>query len=249
MKSGLVNRGFINQMADVNADLSRFMLENANEAVYVYDEGCQIVYVNELAIKDSGYSKAELLEMKIMDLDPVFSQPPIKASSSPAVFSEKLSFRAQHKHKAGHLYPVDISLVALEYEDKVYNAFFAREISMLVEAEESLGLGEESFRVIADTSPVALIISRVSDGQIQYSNRQAFDLFKQSASELTDGNILDLFKRYSKDSSVLSILSTGHDVKNHEIYFQEQNKPAMWLSLSTKTLVLDREKSYLQRIT
>ena len=90
---------------------------------------------------------------------------------------------------------------------------------MLVEAEESLGLGEESFRVIADTSPVALIISRVSDGQIQYPNRQAFDLFKQSTSELTDGNILDLFKRYSKDSSVLSILSTGHDVKNHEIYF------------------------------
>ena len=88
MKSGLVNRGFINQMADVNADLSRFMLENANEAVYVYDEDCQIVYVNELAIKDSGYSKAELLEMKIMDLDPVFSQPPIKASSSPEVFSE-----------------------------------------------------------------------------------------------------------------------------------------------------------------
>ena len=114
MKSGLVNRGFINQMADVNADFSRFMLENANEAVYVYDEDCQIVYVNELAITDSGYSKAELLEMKIMDLDPVFSQPPIKASNSPEVFSEKLSFRAQHKHKAGHLYPVDISLVALD---------------------------------------------------------------------------------------------------------------------------------------
>ena len=242
MKSGLVNRGFINQMADVNADFSRFMLENANKAVYVYDEDCHIVYVNELAIIDSGYSKAELLEMKIMDLDPVFSQPPIKVSNSPEVFSEKLSFRAQHKHKAGHLYPVDISLVALDYENKVYNAFFAREISMLVEAEESLGLGEESFRVIADTSPVALIISRVSDGQIQYSNRQAFDLFKQNASELTDGNILDLFKRYSKDSSVLSILSTGHDVKNHEIYFQEHNKPAMWLSLSTKTLVLDRKK-------
>ena len=89
MKSGLVNRGFINQMADVNADLSRFMLENANEAVYVYDEGCQLVYVNELAIKDSGYSKAELLEMKIMDLDPVFSQPPIKSLKlSSSIFRE-----------------------------------------------------------------------------------------------------------------------------------------------------------------
>lgn len=246
MKSGLVNRGFINQIADVNAYLSSFMLENAIEAVYVYDEDCRIVYVNELALKDSGYSRAELLEMKIMDLDPVFSQPPIKASKSPEFFSDKLSFRAQHKHKTGYLYPVDISLVALDYEDKVYNAFFAREISMLVEAEESLGLGEESFRVIADTSPVALIISRVSDGQLQYANRQAFDLFRQSTRELTDGNILDLFKRYSKDNSVLSILSAGHDVKNHEIYFQENNKPAMWLSLSTKTLVLDRQKSHLQ---
>ena len=31
-------------------------------------------------------------------------------------------------------------------------------------------------------------------------------------------------------------------LQNKEIYFQEKNEPAMWLSLSTKPLMLDREK-------
>lgn len=113
---------------------------------------------------------------------------------------------------------------------------------MLLEAEECLGLGEESFRMIADTSPVGLIISRVSDGQIQYANRQALVMFKQNILELTGVSILDLFKRYTSDQSVISVLGAGHNVQNKEIYFQEKNEPAMWLSLTTKTLMLDREK-------
>ena len=113
---------------------------------------------------------------------------------------------------------------------------------MLLEAEECLGLGEESFRMIADTSPVGLIISRVSDGQIQYANRQALVMFKQNILELTGVSILDLFKRYTSDQSVISVLGAGHNVQNKEIYFQEKNEPAMWLSLTTKTLLLDREK-------
>ena len=167
---------------------------------------------------------------------------PIRPSHSPKVNGEKISFRAQHKHSIGHLYLVEISLVALEYQNKLYTAFFVRDISMLLEAEESMGLGEESFRMITDTSPLALIISRVTDGQIQYANRQALVMFKQNILELTGVSILDLFKRYTSDQSVISVLGAGHNVQNKEIYFQEKNEPAMWLSLSTKPLMLDREK-------
>ncbi len=113
---------------------------------------------------------------------------------------------------------------------------------MLIEAEESLGLGEESFRIIADTSPVALIISRLSDGVIQYANRQACDLFRKSTADLIDSSIIKLFSKYSNDISILSVLSSGMDVKNREVYFREEQEPAMWLSLSTKTLVLEKEK-------
>lgn len=113
---------------------------------------------------------------------------------------------------------------------------------MLLKAEESYGLGEESFRIIADTSPVALIISRVSDGMIQYANRQASELFGRTYGELVDTSIIDLFKCYSNDDAMLSVLNNGRDVQNREIYFEEANINAMWLSLSTKTLVLENVK-------
>lgn len=113
---------------------------------------------------------------------------------------------------------------------------------MIVDAEDVLGLGEDSFRLIADTSPVALIISRVSDGIIRYANRQASELFRRRGSELIDSSILDLFRQYSSDETLIALLSKGKDVKNREIYFQEQNEPAIWLSLSTKTLVLEKER-------
>jgi len=119
---------------------------------------------------------------------------------------------------------------------------FARIFSMLLEMEETLGLGEESFRVIADTSPVALIISRLSDGIIQYANLKACQLFNTSSSELIDTSIISLFSTYSKDQFILSFLSVGQGVKNREILFQASNEEPMWLSLNTNTLVLEQEK-------
>ena len=113
---------------------------------------------------------------------------------------------------------------------------------MLLKMEETPGLGEESFRMIADTSPVALIISRISDGIIQYANLQACQLFNTSASELIDTSIISLFSTYSNDQFVLSFLSAGQDVKNRELFFQARNEEPMWLSLNTNTLVLEQEK-------
>ena len=218
----------------------RPLIDSVKEAVYVFDSQSRIVDVNEPAVHDSGYTREELLTMQITDLDPVFSRPPVAVEQSG--HGRPLTFRAQHKHKSGHLYPVEISLLTLGYDDNNYNAFFAREISMLVEAEESLGLGEESFRVIADTSPVALIISRISDGCIQYANRQASELFNRPTTELMDCNIFDLFQKYSSDLSLITILNTGLDVLNREILFQDETGNPTWLSLSTKTLILEKEK-------
>jgi diguanylate cyclase (GGDEF)-like protein/PAS domain S-box-containing protein len=142
---------------------------------------------------------------------------------------------------AGHFIPVEKIPIGLD-DGHLYSAMFVRAFSMLLKMEETLGLGEESFRVIADTSPVALIISRLSDGIIQYANIQACQLFNTSASELIDTNIVSLFSTYSNDPLILSFFGAGQDVKNREIFLQASNEEPMWLSLNTKTLELEQEK-------
>ena len=115
---------------------------------------------------------------------------------------------------------------------------------MLLEVNtmEPLALGGDHFRIIADTSPVALIISRLSDGMIQYANQQAADLFSRSPESLIDKNILEVFQDHSNDPSLITVLGVGKDVKNHEIYFKTQDQSSMWLSLSTKSLMLENDK-------
>jgi len=115
---------------------------------------------------------------------------------------------------------------------------------MLLEANaiESIDLNEDHFRIIADTSPVALVISRVSDGIIQYANHQASELFKKSTAELINRNIFDLFSEYSDDPAILAVLGNGRDVRNHEILFKSENQTIMWLSLSTRIQVLESDK-------
>lgn len=117
-----------------------------------------------------------------------------------------------------------------------------REQNVLSQAEETCVLGEVSFRLIADTSPVALIISRASDGCIRYANKQASTLFRRKNFELLNCCITELFKKYSNDAAVISILSASHEVKNHELYFRTYSEPAKWLSLSTRTLMLEGER-------
>jgi len=117
-------------------------------------------------------------------------------------------------------------------------------LGMLLEANtmEPLALGGDHFRIIADTSPVALIISRISDGMIQYANRQASDLFQKSPTELIDRNILEVFQDHSNDPSLVTVLGVGKDVKNHEIFFKTHDQSSMWLSLSTKSLMLENDR-------
>jgi len=242
MKSGFFKSTAPGSFPDIRTALDHLLVEHASEAVYVFDDQSRIVRVNDKAVKDSGFSKPELLGMKITDLDPVFSRPPLSPAVSEDGICQTLSFRAQHKHKSGYLYPVEISLLTLKEHEQHFNAFLARDISMLVEAEESLGLGEESFRVIADTSPVALVISRASDGLIRYANRQACELFHRTTEELVDSSIMDLYQGYSQDPGLTAMIRSGLDVKNREFLFQDDFRDAMWLSVSTKTLVLDKEQ-------
>src|SRR5688572_32172308 len=65
--AGLLSRNPV----EVDPAVLGFVLETANDAVYIFDDRRQIIYVNAKACKLSGYSRHELLQMNISDLDTV----------------------------------------------------------------------------------------------------------------------------------------------------------------------------------
>ncbi|NVN93516.1 MAG: PAS domain S-box protein [Desulfuromonadales bacterium] len=128
-----------------------------NQAFWVTEDGC-LFYVNDAACRTLGYTREELLRMSISDIDP---------TNPPEVFARhwrdlrkngSTTFESIHRSKNGHMYPVEIRANFVLFDGKEYNCAFATDISERKRAEEELRENEERFRVLAETSPAAIIV-------------------------------------------------------------------------------------------
>jgi len=126
--------------ADIEKDilLSHFTLENLHEAVFWVRSDGRIFNVNERACDMTGRSKEELTRMKVPELN---ASPLVQDFS---VFWNRLKkegkivFEAQHRHKEGHLYDVEITASYIEHEGEEFACGIARDIRKRKLEEELL---------------------------------------------------------------------------------------------------------------
>jgi formate hydrogenlyase transcriptional activator len=109
--------------------LSHFTIERLSDAVFWADPQSRIYRVNAAAIRHLGYSKDELLTMKISDVNPDFMAMDWKQLRKKHTSDEPLIFETRHKRKDGTLVPVEVSVNFIRYEGKEYSCTFARDIS------------------------------------------------------------------------------------------------------------------------
>jgi formate hydrogenlyase transcriptional activator len=108
--------------------LTHFTLENMHEAVFWVNKDGNIVQVNRMACEMTGYTKEELLQKQVHDLNPspVISNFPVFWQKLKA--QKKLIFEAQHRHKTGYLYEVEITGNYIEYHGQEFTCSIVRDI-------------------------------------------------------------------------------------------------------------------------
>lgn len=128
-------------------------LENNPDGVFWTDLYGKIVYVNDAACKKLYYSKEELLNMNVMDIDPNFNADNFGPDSE---FHKLASngniayIQSQHRHRDGHLIPVDISMATLDDETKMLGCSFVRDITEQKLAENRLIEAELRYRSLVE---------------------------------------------------------------------------------------------------
>ena len=109
--------------------LSGFGLEHAAIAFFLINQDGQILRVNAAACEETGFSREELLEKTVFDLDPEF---PKESWAKHWEELKKLKFRrfeASHLHKDGKKVPKEIDGNYVEFEGQGYHFAFVRDIS------------------------------------------------------------------------------------------------------------------------
>lgn len=221
------------------SDHLRFALEHASDAVYLYDRSGQIHFANARASDVLGYSPDELLNKSIMDLDPLFSE------NNNLVFwdsSRKVMTRQTlHRKKDGSTYPVEIVATATSSEGQESAVCFVRDISEQMTAMQAVREGEERFRVIADTSPVALVISEINTGHIRYVNNQAARVFRLTRGEMMNLDYQDVLAFSHVSPQLIESVLEGHEFQNSEVELLHGDVQT-WVSFNTSVLTLEGEQ-------
>ncbi|MEJ2761688.1 MAG: EAL domain-containing protein [Gammaproteobacteria bacterium] len=221
---------------------TQFAIENAGDAIIFSNHKGDILYANQTACDSLGYSREELLLLNLTDINPDVTR-----------IREDLNYwdnyadgvphfiESIHHRKDGVTFPVEIQARVLEFEGERFSCAVARDITDRLRIEKALRESEERFRVIADTSPVAMVISRLSDGSILYANSQVETLFDKQPEDIIGRTLPELFDSAETRQELLELLKNEGQLLGHEIMLKKRDGSDICLSLSARSIMLQGE--------
>lgn len=169
--------------------LADFSLERSSLALAWIDRDARILRVNQTACEQRGYSREELLSMRVWETDPNFPSEVWPQHWQQLKEQKTLSFTSQQYRKDGSVLPVEITLNYLEFNGKEYNFACARDISDRYRAEEALRASQALLSGVLDIADEA-IISVDSSQRITLYNQGAERIFGYTSQEML-GQTLD----------------------------------------------------------
>ncbi|MBN1943546.1 MAG: PAS domain S-box protein [Phycisphaerae bacterium] len=160
--------------------LTQFSVDHASDAVYWVDSSGRIRYVNEAACRASGYTRQELLSMKLAEISPSMKRSDWFVHWDRLRRERTLTFEATHRTKSGRDYPVEIVWNYMEFQGQVYHCAYARDVSSRKRAEETA----QRFRASLNASPDGLFLVDRRSMTFVDVNRTACDSLGYTCEEL-----------------------------------------------------------------
>lgn len=141
----------------------RTLVEQAADAFFVIDAAGTIIEVNQQACDSLGYSQAELLSLKVPDIQANFSQEDFRALWRTLKPGLSLNREGQHRRQDGTLFPVEVRASMLALGNQQVILALARDISHRKEAEAALArlaeIGELAAMIVHEVrNPLTTVV-------------------------------------------------------------------------------------------
>lgn len=104
-------------------------------------------------------------------------------------------------------------------------------------------------QLIAEATPVPVLISRLSDGAILYANATASNVFGYSNEELLDHCVQDVYVNEADHQDVLETLGRSESIQHREIQCQRMDGSPFWVTASLQPLLFNGEATVLSALS
>ncbi len=156
--------------------LAHYTIDNAAFSIFWLTPSGRFSYVNDAACENLGYSRDELLDMHVWDIDPEYPREK-RAGHWKTIKRDRLkTFETRHRARDGHVYPVEVTSCYIHHNDQEYEFAYAVDITGRKKAEQR-------YRSVVENAHDAIYLIHPERG-FQYVNPAFEELTGYSAGEI-----------------------------------------------------------------
>lgn len=128
----------------------RNLVENAGDAMFLYDESTKILDVNQQACDSLGYTREELLSMTILDIDLDTTRQSLARHWISCSSHYPETFNGTQRRKDGGTFPVEVRSSPLNIGGRRFMIGLARDVTERNRLQKTLEESEQKLRAILD---------------------------------------------------------------------------------------------------
>lgn len=205
------------KMLEQEVEQNRRIISSLNEGYILVDEHANIHDVNPAYCDMVGYSRDELLSMKLTELREGLTKE-YRENFIEEVYKEGgVKFRTQHRKKDGSLVDLEANAAAFEKNGTTYLAGFVWDITDRLESKRKLEESEKRWHQLVNNNPLPVIIS--TGGVINFVNRAALKLYgSDDKQEVLGKSVLNFVPEEDKKaiSERIKKVDKGEKIKSFE---------------------------------
>jgi PAS domain S-box-containing protein len=126
----------------------RTQFDLASDGIFTLSREGKLLEVNEAFAHMHGYTREELQNINLEDLDTPKSHEAVPERMRRILAGETLSFEVEHFHKEGHTFPIEVSANLIASDSGPAILCFHRDITKRKESEAALRESEERYRTL-----------------------------------------------------------------------------------------------------
>ena len=146
------------------------IFESTNDAIFIHDFDGHFLEVNEVACRYLGYSREELLERRVADIESRKSAALIRERMETVRQAGSTVFETVHLRKDGTEIPVEVGSRSFEFENTPGVLSVARDITERKKAQESLRLFRNQLLTILENLEAGVFVLSLKTGKVLYAN-------------------------------------------------------------------------------